>query len=809
MACPLWLVGYPDGTLREQRSSGPRRRRLLPRPPWFKERDVLVAARQFDCNHAEVEALVCVAPGKCGSGILSAWNQEERLLWEYLRRPMDAYSVRICNVLQVDPPALVTSTRNKRGQIGRIAVRHNHVFLAGRQIDLSASALVSHAHSSSSVEQRPLADIFSSWGVDGLENNVAPCMWLPYEILHLVLLGHWRHLVLSASWTSATNLVETLNWPPQAWRSSLGRALGASSQTAGSAEVTGEALQTLADRLRQWAPGIIANNSRSTRLELERYVRFLDGAAAGLGAGYNVHPVAQNQERRAGGSRYLAESLIHAVIGSSMLKNRSRLQDIAMHCIKLTVPEQMRSACLEATQRIILNMPSPSAARRAQLSLDLAFMRHWRSMLASRSVHLYLWVDSSPQGGRDWLLSSYAMIEGERLAKCFHMAHLLMKSVDRWHDAYDMQAGPQRTAMMVDIARDRDLAGRFLRESIRVHRQIPIALGSGCTSLESKMGGLLHAMMMETQSTHLLKQVAGSIVCVTPDMGVESLLAGAEGGGVEAYMPTWANPRLELDCDELDDACRVEPAPEDRARQADTHPLRKALLAAGMLHIDDNMTKEMAAALPGWDQWSKGLTHLTLLLGVTHNRERFVELCVKQVPEHAACAHLFASNIHTTIEWRWSSVVLSLRDIQAVKVALRQVWSKERFKGSAGFGEAQGPAAPTGPNDESSFAAKRTFDVDVVTRTMESSEWWAYAAMVLELHEVARALSGWAEGCRCHEWLRSTNGRCSDAALALDALHRECAELQQAGGERGEVCDGSRFNCPLRGMRAVELAAGP
>lgn len=88
------------------------------------------------------------------------------------------------------------------------------------------------------------------------------------------------------------------------------------------------------------------------------------------------------------------------------------------------------------------------------------------------------------------------------------------------------------------------------------------------------------------------------------------------------------------------------------------HVFRNALLSAGILHIDDHLTKEVDTALLAWGKFKAGLIQLPFLLGVSHHRERFVYTCLRTQEGFAHCERAFKKNCHTTISWRWGAVVL-------------------------------------------------------------------------------------------------------------------------------------------------------
>ena len=104
-------------------------------------------------------------------------------------------------------------------------------------------------------------------------------------------------------------------------------------------------------------------------------------------------------------------------------------------------------------------------------------------------------------------------------------------------------------------------------------------------------------------------------------------------------------------------------------------------------------------------------------------------------------------------------------------------------------------------NDED----RESLQFPLLTATIRSRCWWACTAMLGELHGYIGSLSSWSESCPCHQWqdrIGSAGRRpvYSEETEMLMAL-RQASVLT-------EHFDGPRFDCPLKGKRAVELASG-
>ena len=96
-----------------------------------------------------------------------------------------------------------------------------------------------------------------------------------------------------------------------------------------------------------------------------------------------------------------------------------------------------------------------------------------------------------------------------------------------------------------------------------------------------------------------------------------------------------------------------------QAQTSSRHVFPRAISVAGALHITVGLTREVIECLRDWRQCIDGLSLLSLLLGNTYNRERYIATCLRASP-FASLEHLFRKNLPTTIHWRWDSTLLFL-----------------------------------------------------------------------------------------------------------------------------------------------------
>ena len=105
--------------------------------------------------------------------------------------------------------------------------------------------------------------------------------------------------------------------------------------------------------------------------------------------------------------------MIDAFRLSFLMRNRSKLRQAVSLMCNLLPPEQRESVAAQLTERV----PSGGPISHAQLNIDTAFALVRGRNFADSSGPLYLWCDSSPQMGADWLLSICDMVTVDQLGE--------------------------------------------------------------------------------------------------------------------------------------------------------------------------------------------------------------------------------------------------------------------------------------------------------------------------------------------------------------------------------------------------------
>ena len=735
------------------------RPRVMAQTAWFsrviaeqKLESQMSLGKRRDANEAAdqcpVEVIVNVSKGTVYEGPLTAWTNEEEVLWETLGRPYGAMSLCVQHSIILQRPCVMQRPSQVKIPIFSPAVPASGVRLKGfdtaARHELLDEAGLLRALQVSADELRAFF-------------NQPVCFVVHPVILELIRRSAWSTLMLCAKWREP--LAERLL---PGWRDAMRAAdlvkkhvpvpsVGLSQTDAG----------VLATNLKMWSQNILATTSSeddaaSLKLALEEAVLKLET--------FRGSRLVSSSD-----TAYQHETIVAALCSSMKLRRRSDLAPLLRDAIASMFPH----LDLDGDNRI----PSGPTLSRKQLLVDAAYSCYWRDLLQQHRGPMYVWADASPQGGFDWFLSILSLVKQEDLQEVVQAADYLADSVARFACACETDDKDE----LAEIANKRHACGKFLKRAVKLHRQVPIALGSGFSSLDQKVKALCQKFWNESQGLQDLRRLLSRVRGVCTDMGTEMSLPEVEGIDLKDFLPRYM----------LDEELFSEEMPFEGP--SDTYFLPAALLSPGVLHITDNMTKEVDASLPFWRDWLGGFKAVTHLISAGHVRQRFVALCIKGT-RFEWLQKVFDKGMRKPADWRWGTICAVLPHVLSLKYPLQAVWN---------------PALFAKKGDARSEEEQESLNLDILTSAIESNKWWLQSELVLQLNSLGKDPSAWAEGCDCHAWLRPTNAAEEYERKRFVHSH-EAQQLQAAMSSQGlsRDGDGDGFVCPLAGRRSAHLACG-
>ena len=223
---------------------------------------------------------------------------------------------------------------------------------------------------------------------------------------------------------------------------------------------------------------------------------------------------------------------------------------------------------------------------RVQVKVDAVLCCCVKDEFAEDNGPLYLWADSSPQHGVDWFLSTIMYIYEADVVAVMDAVHVLVRTVSEFKLASDSQDQDRAD----EIARERDAAGLYVLGHIHFHRQLPMAVGSGFTSVEHKLKCLIQKTIPEARSSHSSCNMFRRFRAACVDMGTELAIPDVAGLRVSDLAPAWMQPDLALQADAPQ---RSSPWVAGLPCEPTDFLMPFCMLSAGTCHIMNNMASRV------------------------------------------------------------------------------------------------------------------------------------------------------------------------------------------------------------------------
>ena len=519
-------------------------RRCLPKEAWFDARlqqhavtfvaghgKLFPKTPQSEFNERTCSLMVHLVPDLEYRGVLTNWDKEAKMLWNYFQYPADAYTLHIAAGYKFSRPLKIAT------DVQRVK---SFVWSPSVGVDWQGLQVTRTSNSRESFElaqlQRVLGIAEQQWQ-DFLQKPL--CILTPAPMLALAEHAAWSKVMLRACWSHRMSsdmqrLVADVRFPSELWVQQLVATQELSNfSPPPQLPLSADHAAHISQRLRDFAPALLRElldeEARAAEVfDLEQMVSRLDFFASTFKISGSKNKI------------FDGETLVATCAAAMQLKSRATLRQSVQR-----VFDQVFPGC-EVAPSSWSKVPSPSTISRAQLLLDAALCGVMRDRFASSRSSLFMFADSSPQAGHDYLLSTCLMISAERLENCYLAAQSLRVS---WSDFLSAYRDEDADAMR-DIIANRQECTLALTEGLTVHRMLPMALGSGASNLDHKSRVLARAFFAETQSLPLLQQTLSRVVSVTTDMGTELALADMAGPRLQEVLPSWLNEGgLEADVD--------------------------------------------------------------------------------------------------------------------------------------------------------------------------------------------------------------------------------------------------------------------
>ena len=216
---------------------------------------------------------------------------------------------------------------------------------------------------------------------------------------------------------------------------------------------------------------------------------------------------------------------------------------------------------------------------------------------------------------------------------------------------------------------------------------------------------------------------------------------------------------------------------------------------SGMNHTLHNLMQDVDTHLTGWDECWRQLKNVAALLANDQRRRRVWAVCV-QGTSYDHMRGDFEKGVPSLYEKRWGLVLEFIIRVRPLLLVLRATWSAVKYE--------QGHAHAGAAEDDQ---RQSEFSVGDFTQMLRSSFFFAYLDMLTALHKTTKNLTGWCEGCRCHEHiLRGKTRHQREQALRADYSGHPGVESCVMAGCRADECAAGDLARALDEIGALRLA---
>ena len=487
--------------------------------------DYEATSRQLAPHSANAETYRCLAlgvalvtQGSVWQGPLSVWSPGARLQKQYFGNDNASAFAVVQRVHRLREPKELFFRVDDHGRDVKLNISHRSIIF--RPVGIKGDEVFAHPW------PPPCCRVAGTHAVQ-----------VPDVLAKALMDGTMKEIVLLPRWTALWP-----NFPPNPVEIEIDHAppAGGAAPENNLPHVSNP--QQLADQLCKWAPAIVAAHGGSVAAELEKHVIWLREFAQ-----------SHSQPSRGPGKTQRWDSRVALFFfrGAWALRDFDNLPMAIRSMGAATEAAQVpieKSADLErrgllAPKRGELKdrdpCPSGSTLRKMAFYIDVAAML-WERRRRTRfpPVASYGWADSSPQGGRDWLISKMCSVrEREGTPTIVDAARL---AIQLRHLSLVARSSHETEVAKTEAARQIPGIVKELRACLHVRVLPPAALGLRRTDAAHKSAAFLHSLAMESPSDlSLLRRELDGFVSFTTDLGVEAGLSDFRIPSLAALLPSW------------------------------------------------------------------------------------------------------------------------------------------------------------------------------------------------------------------------------------------------------------------------------
>ena len=256
-----------------------------------------------------------------------------------------------------------------------------------------------------------------------------------------------------------------------------------------------------------FSPDVLLDAADLLRLALARAPIDSEQTTAMIGRLQGIRDNMMVSQARDARAVFCMDYLIRCLMLSGMLSSTGKFRRAVEYAIGV-VPDQSVRSYYEWMLQHRDFVPSSSTLYRHRLTLSCAYYRYCAAAVSSQMQKLggvvqWATVDTSPQGGYDWVGSGFVTVAISELVELMTHANAMIRNCE----------AAQET--------DPEIVQR-LSYCFEFKRYPPVGIGSGRASLAAKAHALCHATRLMTDSWRSVASLLNGVFSWTGDLGTES-----------------------------------------------------------------------------------------------------------------------------------------------------------------------------------------------------------------------------------------------------------------------------------------------
>ena len=263
--------------------------------------------------------------------------------------------------------------------------------------------------------------------------------------------------------------------------------------------------------------------------------------------------------------RHSTAKLLKAIRFTASLRGgASKMQKVLSQALGLVAPPVLVGPLQRGLESgSSCTVPSAATVSRNEFALDMA-LNVQKKREYSKDMARWLWSDSSPQCGYDWLWAQVHELKRADLVLVFNAFVKLVHSTRACVDSFDPDDPVDDVVPgYTPLPEWEPLLKQLLR--IREHIFTPGAMAAGCTDLPHKVETLLHMFHFVIPSGRPFREYLDTFFSATADLGVEMSFPDFEVEDPEEMAAPWLN-RAPLRAGDVDEPIVADHSAERGAR---------------------------------------------------------------------------------------------------------------------------------------------------------------------------------------------------------------------------------------------------